>query len=77
VISKEFDNIVDDSEQPPWSGQKTLLGEDPEDGVVKYVNNWLVALEDQECEVAVGGYVADLLHGCDLHDGVMTELQAP
>lgn len=71
MISKKFDGVV--NEKLSRSVQALLRG-DPGDGVVKNINKWLAALEVQECEAAVGGYVADLLHGCDLDDGVKTKL---
>jgi len=71
MITKEFEGVI--GEQLPRSVQ-ALLRSDPEDGVVKNINKWLAALDDQEREVAVDGYVADLLHGCDLDDGITTKL---
>lgn len=53
---------------------QSLLKNESEDGVVKSIKKWLAVLEKQRREAAVDSYVSDVLHGCDLDDGVATLL---
>lgn len=53
---------------------QSLVNYDPKDGVVKSINKWLAVLGNQRREEAVDSYVSDVLHGCELDDGVTTQL---